>query len=148
MSRADKPEPHRLDLGSYGFIADIASRFGDVDSLRHLNNVALARIYEEGRVQLHRAMELESAREKGSRTVVAQVTLRYLGEGFYPSVLRVGGAIARIGGSSYQIAQGLFQEGACIGTCDSVLVYTREGRPAPLPAPLRDQLAGFEFGEG
>ena len=69
------------------------------------------------------------------------MTLRYLAEGFYPGEMRVGGGVSRIGNSSYEIAQALFQDGRCIGLCDTVLGYTHEGRSAPLPDPLRQSLA-------
>ena len=98
-------------------------------------------------MRLHRAMDVEAGREKGSRTVVAQVTLRYLAEGHYPLETRVGGGVSRIGNSSYEIAQGLFQEGRCIGLCDTVVVYTREGRSAPLPDLLRQSLGRLRYTE-
>ncbi|MBW3558944.1 MAG: thioesterase family protein [Proteobacteria bacterium] len=140
-----KPDPARLNLDAYPFTVEVPTRFADVDPLRHLNNVRLAEIYEEGRVRLHLAMAVEGAREKGSRTVIAQLTVRYLAEGFYPATLLAGGGVSRIGGSSYEIAQGLFQDGRCIGTCDTVLVYTREGRSAPLPETLRTQLRPYQL---
>lgn len=140
------PDPARLSLETYPFTVDVPTRFADLDPLRHLNNVRLAEIYEEGRVRLHMAMAVEAAREKGSRTVIAQLTVRYLAEGFYPAVLQAGGGVSRIGGSSYEIAQGLFQDGRCIGTCDTVLVYTREGRSTPLPEALRARLTDYLLG--
>jgi acyl-CoA thioester hydrolase len=140
-----KPDPRRLETDAYPLLLDIPTRFADVDPLRHLNNVRLAEIYEEARVRLHRAMDIDVAREKGSRSVIAQVTLRYLAEGFYPAETRVGGAVSRIGDSSYEMAQALFQDGRCIGLCDSVLVYTHEGRSAPLPGAMREALSRFSL---
>ena len=132
-----KPDPRRLEPTGYPFMTEIPTRFGDMDALRHLNNVALAQVYEEGRVRLHRSIAVDVAREKGARTVVVQVTLRYLAEGFYPAPLQVAGGISRIGGSSYEIAQALFQDGRCIGLCDTVIVYTRDRGSAPLPGAYR-----------
>ena len=143
-----KPDPRRLELAAYPFATEIPTRFADVDPLRHLNNVRIAEIYEEGRVRLHRSVEVDVAREKGSRTVVAQVTLRYLAEGFYPAAIRVGAGVSRIGNTSYEIAQGLFQDGRCIGLCDTVIVYTRDRRSAPLPDALRALLQPLVMASG
>ena len=66
-----KPDPQRLSPDAYPLLIEIPTRFADVDPLRHLNNVRLAEIYEEGRVRLHREANVEAGREKGSRTVVA-----------------------------------------------------------------------------
>ena len=142
-----KSDPRRLEASAYPLMIEIPTRFADVDPLRHLNNVRLAEIYEEGRVRLHREANVDAGREKGSRTVVAQVTLRYLAEGHYPLETRIGGGVSRIGNSSYEIAQGLFQDGRCIGLCDTVVVYTREGRSAPLPDPLREALQRLRYTE-
>ena len=37
-----KPSAERLRLSTYPFTTEIEPRFGDMDSLHHLNNVALA----------------------------------------------------------------------------------------------------------
>jgi acyl-CoA thioester hydrolase len=140
-----RPDPRRLRLESYPFVAEVPARFGDVDPLRHLNNVAIAGIYEEGRVQLHRRIEADLVREKDSVTVIAQVTLRYLAEGFYPATLQVASGILKIGGSSYEMGSALFQDGRCIGLSETVLVYTRERRAHPMPQALRDALSAFEL---
>ena len=142
-----RTDPSRLDIDRYPFAADIPPRFTDMDALRHLNNVALASIYEEGRLALHRAMHLEGRREKGTRTVVAQVNISYLPEGHYPQPIKVAGRIGRIGGASYVIEQGLFQEGRCIGVCDTVIVNTSEGRSHPLAPAFREALKAFQIEE-
>ena len=74
------------------------------------------------------------------RMVIADVHIAYLDEAFYPSDLVVGSGILRIGGSSYTIAQGLFQDGRCIGTSEAVLVNTDGQKPAPIPEEGRKSL--------
>jgi acyl-CoA thioester hydrolase len=127
-----KPDSRRADPGLYPFTHEVPPRFNDMDALRHLNNVALAAVYEEGRIALHRAFDKNGIREPGTRTVIAQVNITYLAEGHYPEVLRVAGGVTRIGRSSYAIAQGLFQNGRLIGVADTVIVNTRDGRSHPL----------------
>jgi acyl-CoA thioester hydrolase len=137
-----RPDPRRLELASYPFVAEVPTRFADLDPLHHLNNVRIGELYEDCRVRLHGHMGTD-IQGGGSRTVIAQIVLNYLGEAFYPATLRVGSGILRIGGSSYGIAQGLFSDGRCIGTCDTVMVHTREGNPAPMAEGLRETLGRF-----
>lgn len=139
-TRTMKADPRRLELSLYPAVAEVPPRFGDMDALRHLNNVSLAGIYEEARVILHRRAGAEAAREKGTRTVIGQVQITYLAEAHYPAMLQVGGGVVRIGRTSYLIAQAMFQNGRCVGVADTLIVNTREGRSHPLSEPFRAAL--------
>jgi acyl-CoA thioester hydrolase len=138
-----KPSPERLELSTYPVRTDIAPRFGDVDALRHLNNVALARIYEEARVRFIDDSGVRERFEPKHWFVIVELSIQYLAEGGYPDMLTVGTGLVRVGGSSFTIAHGLFQNGRCIGTAESVLVYVNraEGGSRPLPEPARAALS-------
>ena len=135
-----KLAPERLQLSTYGFQTDIEPRFGDVDALRHLNNVALAGIYEEARLRFTATFRHTPTGEGGQRPVLAQITIRYLAEGRYPGVLTAGIGVLRIGRSSYVVGQALFQFGQCIGIAETVIVWTSNGRPHPVPDDFRAAL--------
>lgn len=47
MARSN--DPQRLLLDNYSFQITIPTRFADLDTLRHVNNVAIASLYEESR---------------------------------------------------------------------------------------------------
>lgn len=134
------PEPHRLDLARYAFKTEIAPRFGDMDALRHLNNVALASIYEEARLRFTQTFNHGPIGDERGRPMLAEVRIRYLAEGRYPGTLRCGVGAVRIGRTSYVVGQALFQEGRCIGIADTVVVWTEMSRPAPIPPNFRDAL--------
>lgn len=136
-------DPVRLDLHRYPFRLDVQSRFGDMDALRHLNNVAIGRFYEEGRVRFSETFR--DLREEDGRVVVGRVAIDYLREGFYPKPLVVGTGVLSVGGASYTYGQALFQDQVCIGLAESVLVYSRNGSTARLPDDLRDVLATVMF---
>ena len=133
-----KPDAWRLDPAAYPVMLEVQTRFGDLDPLRHLNNVALARIYEEGRVRLHD--RLRGAFEADARVVVARVAIDYLGEGHYPQPLQLGTGVLRVGAASYTVGQGLFQDGRAIGVAETVIVYTAQGRSRRLPDGVRAAL--------
>ena len=134
-----RPDPARLDLSTYRMVRRMEPRFGDVDSQRHLNNVALARFYEDARVRFTADIGARAAFEPRHGLLVAEVTIQYLAEGGYPDVLDVGAGVLRIGRSSFTLGQALFQRGRCIGTSDTTLVYVHraEGGARPLPDEAR-----------
>jgi acyl-CoA thioester hydrolase len=133
-------DARRRSLAAYPFTIEMAPRFGDMDANRHLNNVAIARFYEEGRVRFHWRIR-ETHPEAGRfRVLVAHVAIDYLGEGHWPEPLTIGAGIVELGGSSYRLGLGLFQGSECIGLCDSVLVHRGEHGTAPLPFELRAAL--------
>lgn len=135
-----KDDVLRRDLAAYPFRIDIVPRFGDMDPNRHLNNVAIARFYEEGRVRLHWNIRNANPGIGSFHVLVAHVAIDYLGEGHWPDPLRLGAGIAAIGGRSYRIGLALFQADVCIGLCDSVLLYRSSAPSSTLPPVLRAAL--------
>ena len=134
-----KPNPRRFDIDVYPNRFDIATRFSDVDSQSHLNNVRLMEYYQEGRVHFHHALpeEFNFEQEAGSRILVAHQSVDYLQEVRYPGVITLGVGLLRIGNSSYTMGAGLFQDGRCAGLAMTVIVYgSKAATPAALPAAV------------
>jgi len=134
-----KDDPRRRHVAAYPFRIELVPRFGDMDLNRHLNNVAVARFYEEARVRFHFSLHERPGLER-FRVFIAHIAIDYLAEGNWPDPLEVGVGVVHVGGSSYRLGLGMFQRGACIGLCDSVLVHLGEGSSAPLPPLLRAAL--------
>ena len=134
-----RPSPERLSLATYPALRRMEPRFGDMDSLRHLNNVAIARLYEDARVRFTNDIGTREAFEPRHGLLVAEVTIHYLLEGGYPDELTLGSGVLDVGRSAFVIAQGLFQRGRCIGTAETALVYVHraEGGARPLPDEVR-----------
>jgi acyl-CoA thioester hydrolase len=145
--RDDRPE--RRQRSAYAFHCDIPTRFGDMDVQAHINNVAIARFYEEARVQFHRArLGLAPApRTDEWSTVVAAINIAFLKEVPYPSTVTVGVAIGRVGRTSFTVVMGLFLGEDCVGLCETVTVIVAHGGPLELPAEIREQLAAAAFKE-
>jgi acyl-CoA thioester hydrolase len=142
-----KPPPERLRLDTYPWTRETEPRFGDMDALRHLNNVAIARLYEDARVRFTSGCGFREALERGHGLLVAEVAIQYLGEGHYPDALTVGCGVKHVGTSSFQVAQGLFQRGRCIGTAETVLVHVHrhEGGSRPMPEAARVALLASQL---
>ena len=135
-----RTDPRRRLVASYPWTVALDTRFGDMDVNRHLNNVAVSRLYEEARVRFNWDLRAAHPELGGPRYLVARVEIDYLGEGLYPQPVEIGYAVASLGGSSYRAALGLFQSGTCIGLCDTVMVHRGPDGAAPLPDALRPVL--------
>jgi acyl-CoA thioester hydrolase len=134
-----RPESWRLDPANYPHREVIQTRFQDLDPLGHINNVAMAGLFESARVRFNRALGL--AGWHGHRWLVANITLNYLHEGFFPDDVEFATGIGHIGTRSWHILAAGFQKGECIATCDAVIVMSG-GAGATALAP--DFRAGLE----
>lgn len=143
-----KIEPRIED---FPFSVELPTRFDDMDILGHINNVAIANIYQESRVQFHRELfrELREGhhREDGIGTVLADIHIAYRRESHYPAPVKVSCGVSRLGNTSYTIRSAMFQGELCMGSCDAVLVYVKAGKPHPIPADERNILVNYQLPE-
>ena len=143
--RKSEANPKRLELDNYTIRLDLLTQFSDMDALRHLNNVAVARFYESARSRFflevfdQKIWPLEL--EEGVLLGMVEANISYFKEGFYPDPVSIGTSVARVGKSSYGLVQGLFQNGECIGLCESVFVFTKAHQSHPIPAVAKNILA-------
>jgi len=139
-----KNEPLRREFSTYPVVIQVLSRFGDMDALRHINNIAVAQYFEEARVAGMRQMlggDLLAGAD--GRMVIARLTIDYLHEATYPGALEVGVGVLRLGNSSFTFGLALFQNGLCVGVSDAVMVNTDGHGPARLPENVRARLGQF-----
>jgi hypothetical protein len=68
-----RPDPTRLDPATYPVTVTIQTRFQDLDVLGHINNVAMAALFESGRVRFNQAIKLHGW--AGHRWLVARVEM-------------------------------------------------------------------------
>lgn len=116
-----KPEAWRLEADSYSISMVIPPRYSDLDPLGHINNVAMAGIFENARVHFHHLLGRHPA-DMGVRWMVAAVDLKYVAEAHFPYDITVCSGIGHIGNSSWTLYSAAFQQGECVATCDTVMV--------------------------
>ncbi|MCC2602983.1 acyl-CoA thioesterase [Sphingopyxis yananensis] len=134
-------DPARLDLANYAHQIFVETRFQDLDPLGHINNVALAGIFENGRVRFNHEMTHSTARPSaGERWLVARVEVNYLAEAHFPAPILIGNAIGQIGNRSWQILSVAFQNDRPVGLCDSTLVYQSSQGKSAISDILRAKL--------
>jgi acyl-CoA thioester hydrolase len=139
-----RPDPARLDPAHYPHTTTIQTRFQDLDVLGHINNVAMAALFESARVRFNRSLDL--AGWSGHRWLVARVEINYLAEGYFPDDVEVATGIGEVGNRSWQILSAAFQRGACIATCDVVIVMSASGGLTTLPDGFRAGLEANRIG--
>lgn len=131
----ESPPPERLApplLDSYPLRAADRLRYGDTDRQGHVNNAVFATFFETGRVAF-----LYDPRKPltlpGTAFVIARLVIDFRAEINWPGEVEIGTRVARIGRSSFTLAQGLFQNGRCVATGEGVIVLmdetTRKSRP-------------------
>ncbi len=139
----------RLDAGSYPVRFTYRTLFSDMDTNRHLNNVAFGRLFEEGRVELHRRVFGWPAKPElttpGLTMMLATITIEFLAEARYPGSVEVATAVARVGGSSFTLDQAAYQDETCAALAVCVMVKAIAGRPVPLTETERERLGGLMF---
>jgi len=126
---------------------EVTLRWGELDALGHLNNVAYFRLMEEARVQWSHGLGIElSSQDQG--IVVVSVRCDFLRQVHYPATIRIESTVEKIGRSSIDLRQQLFivdgaTEPCAEGHSRIVWIDFQQGRSAPLPEPLRQRLQQY-----
>ncbi|MEX1033365.1 MAG: acyl-CoA thioesterase [Cellvibrionaceae bacterium] len=134
---------------NFPFRVELATRFDDLDTQGHINNVAIANLYQEARLRFHGKAfgELRGGqdRDDGIGTVLVDIHITYQRETHYPLPVTIACGVGRLGNTSYTIKSVLFQDSHCVGTCDAVLVYVKAGKPQPIPREERAILGDYQL---
>jgi acyl-CoA thioester hydrolase len=132
-----KPEPWRTDIASYPFVHSTETRFADLDQLGHINNVAMAGLFEHGRGLFIHSIGLQNY-ASDHRWLIVRVEVNYLAESYFPEHVKIASGIFRIGTASWDIASAAFQNGKCVATCSTTTVMTNKDGASPITDALRD----------
>jgi acyl-CoA thioester hydrolase len=134
---------HRRQAENYPLRYESRALYSDVDANRHVNNVAYARWFEEGRAQLNERVAGPGTLlnpPPGVQFLLVSLRLDYLAQVPYPSTVTVASAVGRISGASYVILHALFHQDRCAALGESVVVRARDGRPVRLSEAERAAL--------
>jgi acyl-CoA thioester hydrolase len=123
-------------------------RFADTDRQGHVNNAVFSTLIETGRVELIYDPQAPLA-APGTSFVIASLNLQLRAEIHWPGIVDIGTAVARVGNSSMQLYQGLFQNGVCCATAETVIVCVDDStqKSTPLPDSARRTLAQYQTAE-
>ena len=110
-------------------------RYNDTDRQGHVNNAVFVTFLEAGRVSLLYNPNERALTPEGTSFVLANLVLNFRAEIFWPSEVRIGTTVSRMGNSSVTFSQALFVGDNCAATAQTVLVLiddaTRKSRSIP-----------------
>jgi acyl-CoA thioester hydrolase len=137
-----RPDPALLDPARYPFANAVTTRFADLDPNGHINNVAMAAVFEDARLRFITAVGMPPNTEN-ARFMVANVTIDYLAQAYYPQGLECRVGALPGGRSSWSLRQLLLQEGRLVATAHVTIVFTDGERPMPIDPALRERLGAW-----
>jgi acyl-CoA thioester hydrolase len=137
-----KPSPPPLE--AYPLRAMDTIRYADTDRQGHVNNAAFATFCETGRCAFLYDPANPLAQD-GGVFVIARLLIEFLAEVTWPGRVEIGTKVLNVGRSSFTLGQGIFQDGKCVATAESVIVQMDEAtrRSKPLAAELVKVLEGL-----
>jgi len=127
---------------SFAVWTTVSVRYGDLDPNNHVNNGAINQYFEDGRVGFRLQRLTEVAGNTLSGFAVVKFAANYHAPAHYPGDVEIGTVVTRIGGSSYGLGQGVFQNGKCVATAEIVTVQfdPETSKSVALAAPFRRAL--------
>lgn len=144
-SDLDYPAGHRIDPAwlnrdLYPESVTVRPRFQDLDPLNHVNNVAMAAMFEDARVQFNHPMR-KLFQTKTVRTMVAGQTLNYINECHLRPSLTFHLGIGKIGTSSWVMQTCAYQDETPVLLAMATMVATQDGEACPIPDKLRAMIS-------
>ena len=129
------------DRSNFAYFTNVTIRYSDQDELGHINNCSYVAYVEAGRVQFLGVL-LEPRLHPGIDFILARVTVNYLREAHYPGIIEVGSRVLTLGTKSMTTGYGLFKDGECVATAESVNVYFKVNsrKTIEIPSDIRAKL--------
>ncbi|MBW0105937.1 thioesterase family protein [Pseudonocardia sp. KRD291] len=149
--QVDAPASERPDRGgarlvreNYPFRVDVRTRFGDLDTNRHVNNVALAGWYLDGLAELHQDVLGYPTGGPLDGLSPSSLTVQYRDEVEYPNIYQLRIGVLEIDTDTVRYACGLFDGARCIGLAEAEGSHHAPGIDGD-PVRLADALAPFHM---
>ncbi|MHA6780814.1 thioesterase family protein [Pseudonocardia saturnea] len=140
---AGEPSPRaareRLAREAYPFRLDIRTRFGDIDTNRHVNNVALAGWYLDALAELHLDVLGYPSGGPLDGLQPSSLAVQYLAEVHYPGIYQLRVGVLDLDDDTVGYACGLFDGPRCIGLAEARGAHNApggDGDPVQLAARL------------
>jgi acyl-CoA thioester hydrolase len=135
-------------LAAFPVVVTIPVQWGDMDALRHVNNVVYLRWFEAARIAYFEKTAVLAGDSGAVGPILASQTCRYKAPLTYPDTVRVGTRIADLGEDRFTMLFAIASErlGRIAAEGEGLVVsydYTAL-KKAPLPPAWRDAIARIE----
>jgi acyl-CoA thioester hydrolase len=145
------PAPARPDRGearlvreNYPFRVDMRTRFGDLDTNRHVNNVALAGWYLDGLAELHQDVLGYPVGGPLDGLSPSSLAVQYRDQVHYPGIYQLRVGVLDLDEDTVRYACGLFDGKRCIGLAEAEGAHRAPGENGD-PVRLAEALAPFRM---
>lgn len=130
------------DLTDYDFRVELLPRYTDINTGRHVSNVALMDCLVEAQMQ-YQVKSMGLAPWFPDQHLLRPVGLisNFLALTGYPAAIQGGVALLGKNAAGYHLQSGLFQQGACIASQDRWMAAWRDGERIELPADVYHSLS-------
>ena len=130
-------------------VEPVSVRWGDIDSIGHVNNAKYFTYCESARMSYFAAVRMTEHRESELHgPALAAANLNFRRQVRWPAELEVATRVAEIGRSSFKMEYEIFHRGTgervADGTGVIVWVDYGTGRSIPLPESFKAEIRGFE----
>ena len=133
-----------IKRSDYNFWIKIDVRWGDMDSIGHVNNAKYFTYCESARISYFQKIDVGKFVEKSQGPALANASLNFRRQVHYPSTLEVGLKVVEVRNRSFQMNYGIFLEGTDTLVADgtSVIVWAdyKVGKSVDLPSVIRDSI--------
>jgi acyl-CoA thioester hydrolase len=119
--------------------------FSDLDAQMHVNNIAYARWFQEGRADFDTGVLKAGLGGSKLQLVLAHQEIDYFAPLHYPGSVVVTTGVLRVGTASYTLGHAVFRDGTCHALGQSVMVKIADGGGAALTAREREVLDGLRI---
>jgi acyl-CoA thioester hydrolase len=137
-------------ISYYAHCTKESVRYNDTDRQGHVNNAVFVTFLEAGRVSLLYNPKERALTPEATSFVLANLVLNFRAEILWPSEVRIGTTVSRMGNSSVTFSLALFVGDNCVATAQTVLVLvddaTRKSRS--LPDQMRQELKKWRHRNG
>jgi acyl-CoA thioester hydrolase len=144
MSTESKP-PAKLAhaLEQFAHRIRLPIRWGDMDSMGHVNNVKFFTFDESGRIAYFDELaRIDPTFWNDHGLILAHIGADFIAQLRYPATLDIGTRIARMGKSSLHTVAAMFSEGQLVAVVKGVIVwfdYVNQ-KPMPIPDHVREMI--------
>lgn len=135
--------------GEARHVEPVTVRWGDMDSMGHVNNAKYFTYCESARMSYFAAVRMSEYRQGGVHgPALAAAHLNFRAQVRYPSELEVETRVSEVGRSSFRMEYEIFYKGTDERVADGhgVIVWVdySAGRSIPLPEGLKEEIRRFE----
>ena len=141
------PQPVR-----YPFSIPIRVAWGDMDALRHVNNVSYTRYFETARaeyfVHLHERFDYKLA--DNHTLILTKLEFNYRGQVFFPATIDVTCGVVEITSRSLLLGSSMWDaEGRCVGDGVShhMWIDIENARAIRMPEEFKEVYARYQAGD-